>query len=206
MAVAEPRYTRAEWQQVQRAESRLYDTLRRRARRPADWELEAEAEFWRALASEAITFDSIAFASGMAAGVEQRLAERRERGYRRAPASLDVPALVQAVKAEADIVSVFAGRVPEAMRRASVCGSKRHVHVNCPFHADDTPSLVLYRDSDSWFCFGGCAIGGDVISFVKFFDRVEFMDALRALAAEHGVPIPSAQHLLRNSSVEVPEL
>jgi hypothetical protein len=35
----------------------------------------------------------------------------------------------------------------------------------CPFHADSHPSLVVYLDQNSWYCYV-CAVGGDVYDFV----------------------------------------
>jgi DNA primase len=35
--------------------------------------------------------------------------------------------------------------------------------VNCPFHADDTPSLHLYEDG-TFYCYG-CGAGGSVYDF-----------------------------------------
>ncbi len=40
---------------------------------------------------------------------------------------------------------------------------RRDGKVNCPFHADDTPSLQLYRDA-TFYCYG-CGAGGSVYDF-----------------------------------------
>ena len=39
----------------------------------------------------------------------------------------------------------------------------RHGKVRCPFHADDTPSLHVYKTpTRGWYCFGKCRRGGTI--------------------------------------------
>lgn len=48
----------------------------------------------------------------------------------------------------------------------------------CPFHKERTPSLNIYEDNESYYCFG-CGAGGDAISFVRDLDGLEFKEALK---------------------------
>jgi DNA primase len=59
----------------------------------------------------------------------------------------------------------------------------------CPFHQERTPSFTVDRDKGLYHCFG-CGAGGDVIHFVRQIDRLDFPEAVEALAARFGVPIP----------------
>lgn len=59
----------------------------------------------------------------------------------------------------------------------------------CPFHNERTPSFTVDRDKGLYHCFG-CGAGGDVIHFVRQMDRLEFPEAVEALAARFGVSIP----------------
>jgi len=59
----------------------------------------------------------------------------------------------------------------------------------CPFHNERTPSFTVDRDKGLYHCFG-CGVGGDVIHFVRQIDRLEFPEAVEALAGRFGVPIP----------------
>jgi DNA primase len=59
----------------------------------------------------------------------------------------------------------------------------------CPFHNERTPSFTVDRDKGLYHCFG-CGAGGDVIHFVRQMDRLEFPEAVEALAARFGVAIP----------------
>ncbi|KQM88642.1 hypothetical protein ASE67_02560 [Sphingomonas sp. Leaf23] len=49
----------------------------------------------------------------------------------------------------------------------------------CPFHADKTPSLVLYKDQ-TYHCFG-CGAHGDVLDFVAGTQRTSISGAIRYL-------------------------
>ena len=60
----------------------------------------------------------------------------------------------------------------------------------CPFHENTrTPSFVVFPDSGSWRCFGQCAEGGDVFSYVMKRDGCDFQTALETLAKKAGVEL-----------------
>jgi len=61
----------------------------------------------------------------------------------------------------------------------------------CPFHDDHKPSLILNSERQSYKCWS-CGAGGDVISFVMAFDRIEFPEAVRMLAERAGIPLEQA--------------
>jgi DNA primase len=62
----------------------------------------------------------------------------------------------------------------------------------CPFHQERTPSFTVDRDRGLYHCFG-CGAGGDVIHFVRQIDRLDFPEAVEALASRFGVAIPRRQ-------------
>lgn len=158
----------------------------------ADWQLEAEREHWsRMLASAVPGSPTFSWALFGLRDVEDELARRRERVYKRAQAPTDVRALVGAVKDRADLLAVFCARLGPGGMAAPPWGSKRQVHIRCPFHADRTPSLVIYADEQRWWCFGACQSGGDAIDAAMALDRLDFYPALLALAHEFGVALPA---------------
>ena len=59
----------------------------------------------------------------------------------------------------------------------------------CPFHREKTPSFTVNRDRGLFYCFG-CGAGGDLISFVRQIERVDFPEAAEILARRFGVEIP----------------
>lgn len=59
----------------------------------------------------------------------------------------------------------------------------------CPFHSEKTPSCHIYSGSQSFYCFG-CGVGGDVISFIRNIERLEYIESVRFLAQRAGLPFP----------------
>lgn len=60
----------------------------------------------------------------------------------------------------------------------------------CPFHENTrTPSFVVFPDSGTWRCFGQCAEGGDVFSYVMKRDGCDFQTAMEMLAKKAGVEL-----------------
>ena len=59
----------------------------------------------------------------------------------------------------------------------------------CPFHSEKTPSFVVYPETQSFYCFG-CGAGGDVITFIKKINNVDYVEAVKTLAARAGMALP----------------
>ena len=59
----------------------------------------------------------------------------------------------------------------------------------CPFHSEKTPSFTVYPNTQSYYCFG-CGNGGDVITFIKNYENLDYMDAVRLLADRAGMQMP----------------
>lgn len=59
----------------------------------------------------------------------------------------------------------------------------------CPFHSEKTPSFFIYRENQSFYCFG-CGIGGDAITFVKNIERLDYVEAVRFLCERAGMSMP----------------
>lgn len=81
-----------------------------------------------------------------------------------------------------DIVSVMQGYVE--LKRAGSTYSCR-----CPFHSERTPSFHVYPDTQSYYCFG-CGAGGDVVTFIKSIENLDYMEAVRFLAQRAGMAMP----------------
>jgi DNA primase len=90
--------------------------------------------------------------------------------------------VVDEVKDRLDIVEVIQGYVP--LKKAG-----RNYKGLCPFHAEKTPSFVVFPDSGTWHCFGACATGGDVFTFVMKRENLDFGETLAILARRAGVEL-----------------
>lgn len=89
------------------------------------------------------------------------------------------------VKENADIVQIIGQYVP--LKRAGA----RYLGL-CPFHHDRSPSLNVTPQMGIYKCFA-CGAGGDVLKFVQEYEKLDFIDALKSVAARAGVAIP--EHL-----------
>ncbi len=59
----------------------------------------------------------------------------------------------------------------------------------CPFHNEKTPSFTVYPETQSYYCFG-CGSGGDVVTFIKNIENLDYVEAVRYLADRVGLSVP----------------
>jgi len=85
-----------------------------------------------------------------------------------------------------------------------------HYRGLCPFHPDTTPSLFVYPETDSWFCYG-CQKGWDDIQFVREIEGCSFSEAKKRLglnggtATRHQAPVRRRVSTLRTELRELEE-
>ncbi|MBX3705055.1 MAG: DNA primase [Pseudomonadales bacterium] len=84
--------------------------------------------------------------------------------------------------ARIDIVDVIDGRV--ALKKAG-----KNYQGLCPFHSEKTASFSVAPDKQFYHCFG-CGASGTALTFLMEFDRLEFVEAVEALARIAGVEVP----------------
>ena len=103
-------------------------------------------------------------------------------------------AFVDEVKSRSDIVQVISDYV-------DLDTSSRQPKALCPFHSERSPSFVIYPESGSWRCFGSCADGGDVISFMMKKENLSFVEALENLANRAGIKVEERNNEPRKKPV-----
>ncbi len=89
------------------------------------------------------------------------------------------------LRANNDIVAVMESYV-------NIKRTGRDYVCSCPFHSEKTPSCHIYSETQSFYCFG-CGAGGDVITFIRLIERLEYMESVRFLAQRAGMAMPDDQ-------------
>jgi DNA primase len=91
--------------------------------------------------------------------------------------------VTQEIKSRLDIVDVVGDYLP--LRKAG-----RAYSGFCPFHPNSrTPAFYVFPETQTWRCFGACAEGGDVFSFVMKKEGWDFKETLANLAGRAGVAL-----------------
>lgn len=90
--------------------------------------------------------------------------------------------VINEIKYRYDIESVISPYVNLKRRGKNLVGL-------CPFHNEKTPSFTVYPENGSFYCFG-CGVGGDIFSFVRHIENLDYIDAVKQLAERSGVTLP----------------
>ncbi len=113
----------------------------------------------------------------------------------------------QLVKAQADIVRIVGEHV--RLRKA---GAQNWSGL-CPFHSEKSGSFSVHAVRQFFHCFG-CGASGDVFTFIMRIEGCSFPEAVRAVAAKAGIPLPkrefhspaeAAEHRERTRLIELHE-
>ncbi len=88
------------------------------------------------------------------------------------------------IKYKMDIESVISPYVNLKRRGKNLLGL-------CPFHGEKTPSFTVYPETSSFYCFG-CGAGGDIFTFVKLAENLDYIEAVKKLADQAGVTLPDS--------------
>ena len=93
-------------------------------------------------------------------------------------------AFLEELRARCDIEQIISGYVQLRRRGKNLVGL-------CPFHNEKTPSFTVYPEDQSphFFCFG-CGAGGDVISFIRRIENLDYVEAVRFLCERAGMTMP----------------
>jgi DNA primase len=91
------------------------------------------------------------------------------------------PATLERIRAASDIVDIIGAYLP--LKKAGA-----NFTALCPFHKEKTPSFHVNQHRQIFHCFG-CHKGGDVFTFVKEYENIGFVDAVRRLAERAKIPL-----------------
>src|SRR5213593_4894884 len=90
-------------------------------------------------------------------------------------------ATLQQIRAANDIVDVIGSYFP--LKRAGA-----NFTALCPFHREKTPSFNVNPHRQIFHCFG-CHKGGDVFTFIREYENLSFVDAVKRLAERANIPL-----------------
>ena len=89
--------------------------------------------------------------------------------------------VVEDIKLRNDIEQVVSGYVNLKRAGSNMVGL-------CPFHSEKTPSFTVYTSEQSFYCFG-CGAGGDVITFIRKIENLDYPSAVEFLARRAGIAL-----------------
>ncbi len=108
--------------------------------------------------------------------------------------------IIEEIKYRSDLESVISSYITLKRRGKNLIGL-------CPFHGEKTPSFTVYPENGSFYCFG-CKAGGDVFTFIKLIENLDYIDAVKLLGERCGVAVTETKqddtvHNLKNTIYEI---
>lgn len=90
--------------------------------------------------------------------------------------------IIEEVRSRNDITDVIGGYVSLKKQGNSYSAC-------CPFHHEKTPSFHVSRDKQLYHCFG-CGASGNVFTFIREYENLSFVEAMKLLADRSGMTLP----------------
>ena len=100
--------------------------------------------------------------------------------------SIFSPDFIEKVKSKNDIVNIIGKYVRLEKKGKNFWGC-------CPFHHEKTPSFCINEFEQFYHCFG-CGESGDVITFLRKFENLDYVEAVRLLAENAGMELPTLEN------------
>jgi DNA primase len=112
---------------------------------------------------------------------------------------------LEQIRSASDIVDVIGSYVPLKKAGANFVAL-------CPFHKEKSPSFNVNPSRQIFHCFG-CHKGGDVFTFVKEYENISFVEAVKRLADRAKIPLETEKdgtgaqtRLLKDTLLQMHEL
>lgn len=91
------------------------------------------------------------------------------------------PEVIEQVREQADVIELIGSYVP--LKKVG-----RYYRGLCPFHSERSPSFYVSPERQSYHCFG-CGAGGNALSFIMAYEKVDFPEAVKILAKRLGIKV-----------------
>lgn len=88
---------------------------------------------------------------------------------------------INEIRNSADIVTIISDYIPLKMQGKNYFGV-------CPFHDDHSPSMSVSKERQLFKCFV-CNKGGNVFTFVKDYENINYIEAVKKVADKVGIPL-----------------
>lgn len=85
------------------------------------------------------------------------------------------------IRNSADIVNIISDYIPLKLKGKNYFGV-------CPFHDDHSPSMSVSKERQLFKCFV-CNKGGNVFTFVKDYENISYIEAVKRVADKIGIPL-----------------
>ena len=93
--------------------------------------------------------------------------------------------ILEQLNSQADLISII-GRHTTLKRAGS------EFKGCCPFHGEKSPSFYVNPQKNIYHCFG-CSVGGNAISFLRDYENLTFIEAVKELSRQTGIEVPEDQ-------------
>lgn len=90
--------------------------------------------------------------------------------------------ILDQINAQADLVAIIG-------RHTTLKRAGREYKGCCPFHGEKSPSFYVNPQKNIYHCFG-CSVGGNAISFLRDYENLTFLEAVKELSKQTGIEIP----------------
>ena len=105
---------------------------------------------------------------------------------------------IEEIKRQTDIAALIGQYIP--LKKVG-----KNYRALCPFHSEREPSFYVSPEKGIYYCFG-CKKGGNAITFLMEYEKLDFPTAVKKLAKELGIEIDTTKNLKYKELYDVNEL
>ena len=93
--------------------------------------------------------------------------------------------ILEQLNSQADLISIIG-------RHTTLKRAGNEYKGCCPFHGEKSPSFYVNPQKNIYHCFG-CGVGGNAISFLRDYESLTFIEAVKELSKQTGIEVPQEE-------------